>query len=690
MMGRKISLLDEVRYVKGVGPKKARILKELGIRTVKDLLNYFPFRLQDFSKVTTIDKVAPGDEVTAWGRVASIGFVTSLRGRALRVEISDNRGRLFLVWYNMPYLHKNFKKGQKIVASGRVEWRRNSLEIAHPMWKKAPEAVHSGPVIPVYHGKGSLTSSKIHSIIKEASFLYGELVENSLPLDLIDKYGFLPEKKAYRQIHLPDNPSLWEKARRTFAFREVLYLQIALSLMKRENQTRSKGILFSDFFLADKFLNQLPFKLTRAQARTIENMRDELMSGKVMNRLIQGDVGSGKTVVAIWALLASVSNGCQGVFLAPTEVLARQHKRTLETFGKNLANIGFLSGSLSQRERKAVLNGLFTGEIQILVGTHAILEPDVKWKNLGLVVTDEQHRFGVKQRLNLSRRSKNFMPHILVMSATPIPRSLALTLYGDLDISVLDELPQGRKIVKTKVLSRDERVQAYMKVRDEVKKGHQAYVVCPLIREGKSGRKAVEQVFQELKDGYLKDMEVGFIHGDIAKDTIEKQMALFVEGKIDVLVSTTVIEVGVDVANATCIVVEDADSFGLATLHQLRGRVGRGHAQSYCYLIASCSSSQISPKLRALEKIYDGFAVAELDLKERGPGQFFGTKQHGLPELKIEELGITREIIIKARDEAERILKVLESGEYSKPEYERLVEKVRKRFGNLMLYARSR
>ncbi|QUL98351.1 MAG: ATP-dependent DNA helicase RecG [Candidatus Fermentithermobacillus carboniphilus] len=691
-MTTRLSLEDDVRYIKGVGPKKAQILRDVGVSTARDLLDYFPFRIEDFSRVTSIDNVRPGDDVTVQGRVVSVGFVESLRGKALRVGITDGRGIMYLVWYNMPYLYKKFSRGQWVLASGRAEWRRNSIEMAHPIWKESPGAVEVGPIIPVYHGKASLTSSAIHAIISSALSRYGGLIEETLPSTLRERYGLLPEREAYRQIHAPQSPLLWDRARKTFAFREVLHLQIALSLMKKESKALSAGIPFHDLTLPTRFLETLPFRLTRAQARVISEIREEVSAGKAMNRLVQGDVGSGKTVVAMWSLLAAVSSGYQGAFLVPTEVLARQHKRTFERLAGGLTRIGLLVGSLSSREKQKLLEGIASGDIHTVVGTHALLEPEVKWYRLGLVVTDEQHRFGVRQRLTIPEKAGELRPHILVMSATPIPRSLALTLYGDLDISVIDELPEGRKTVTTRVLGSGERAVAYRKVREEVQKGHQAYVVCPLIREGKTGRKAAEMVFEELKDGYLKGLRLGLIHGELSKDALDEEMKRFVEGKTDVLISTTVIEVGVDVENATCMVIEDADSFGLATLHQLRGRVGRGDAPSYCYLIASSAGATSCERLRALERLHDGFSVAELDLEQRGPGQFFGTKQHGLPEIKVQELGITAEIIVKAREEAERILRCLENGDAGccDAEYSALLEKVRQRFGDLTMYARSR
>ncbi len=651
-MRSSISLDDSVRYLKGVGPKKAGLLAGLGIITVRDLLNHFPFRVDDFSKVTSIALARPGDEVTVQGTVVALSFVPSQRGRALRVGISDGGHVLHLVWYNTPYVYQNLRKGQMVLASGRVEWRRNGLEMAHPIWRVEDEAVEKGPIVPIYHVTRGLTSSALHKIIGEALGQCLMLLEPDVPRDMLRRLGYLGELEAYRAIHAPQSALEWNKARKTHAFREVLYLQIGLMSMREEVQ-RSKGPeKFARFRMSDEFVRGLPFRLTGAQKRAIEDLRRDLTSGRVMNRLLQGDVGSGKTVVALYALLTAVENGYQGAFLAPTEVLAEQHRRTIEQLVGTGVACGFLSGSLGAKEKRRTLEGLARGDIQILVGTHAMLEPGVTWGNLGLVVTDEQHRFGVKQRLALTVSSQSFVPHVLVMSATPIPRSLALTLYGDLDISIIDAMPEGRMAPKTSVLAGSKRHLAYKKVMDQLTFGHQAYVVCPVIREGKTSRKAAEIVKDELQAGYLEGARIGLLHGSLPKRQVDETMKQFVAGTIDVLVSTTVVEVGVDVENATCMVVEDADSFGLASLHQLRGRVGRGQAQSYCFLISSSQSPQSLKRLLALERTSDGFQVAELDLEQRGPGQFFGSRQSGESETRLSNLSLSLETLQEAREQA--------------------------------------
>ncbi len=405
-----------------------------------------------------------------------------------------------------------------------------------------------------------------------------------------------------------------------------------------------------------------------------------------MNRLLQGDVGSGKTVVAMWGLLSAVENGWQGALMAPTEVLATQHYKTFRDLLGDRARIGFLSGSVRKSERESTLEELESGEIDILIGTHALLSPEVRWRSLGFVVTDEQHRFGVKERLKLSS-GHTILPHMLVVSATPIPRSLALTLYGDLDVSVMDSMPEGRSPVATRCLNRSGREMAYRTLLEELSRGRQAFVVCPLITEGKTDRKAASMVKKELEEGYLKGKTIGLIHGSLSKNEINDTMAGFAAGKIQVLVATTVVEVGIDIPNATAMVVEDADSFGLATLHQLRGRVGRGKHPSVCFLIASTESG--FKRLKALEKINDGFEVAEMDLRERGPGQFFGTAQHGVSDTKLAELGLSLDVIARAREEAREMLSLVEKGAASS-EIRETVERIRQRFGDPLTHGRSR
>lgn len=686
-MGMQLSLDQDVRYLKGVGPKRAKELNSLGVETVQDLLDYFPFRIEDFSQIKRIRDLNPGDEVTISGKIVSLSTMPGRRGPVLRAGVSDGSGICYLVWYNTPYMAKTIRRGMQIIASGKVEWRRQSWEMPHPLLQQSGENNGKGPILAVYHSKAGLSSSVISRIICDNLDPYLNLVEELLPPDIISRHGLMGQREAYENIHRPSSSAKWETARRTFAFREVFLQQMALLMMKKENEAIGPVPAFTRFSLPQVFVESLPFELTRAQAKTIEDIRQDLSSPRLMNRLIQGDVGSGKTVVAIWALLAAVNNGYQGALLAPTEILARQHYETLQELSGEYAKVGFLSGSLAASEKGEVLDRVAAGSIDILIGTHAMLEPYVKWSNLGLIVTDEQHRFGVKQRLNLSYGMQ--MPHVLVMSATPIPRSLALTIYGDLDISVIDELPHGSSKVQTKVLDYSDRKDAYAVLREEVQKGHQAYVVCPQISEGKSGRKSAEYVFEELSQGYLRGIEIGLAHGGMPKDLLAQQMQDFAQGLTKVLVATTVIEVGIDVPNATCMVIEGAESFGLATLHQLRGRIGRGGQQAFCFVIPSSEGTSSMARLKTFETVFDGFELAEIDLLQRGPGQFFGVRQHGMGNVNVQDLGITVDVIVKAREEARRVIEIIEEGKPSF-EYGALVNEVRRRFGDLAQHARSR
>lgn len=683
-MGR--SLDEPVRYLKGVGPKKALLLRELGVETVRDLLDHFPFRIDDFSRVVPMGAVTAGVPVTVQGKVISAQFIGSSRGRAFRVGIADGTGILYLVWYNMPYIHKRFAPGMPVSASGKVEWRRGAFEMTHPLWRQSSSGDAKGPVIPVYHATQGLTSQSIHSIIKDALKVYSPYLEPLVPQTILDKHGCLSEREAYQGIHDPKSCEVWEKSRRTLAFRETLSLQIGLLSMKAEALKSPGPRPFETFREADAFLAGLPFRLTSAQRRAIEDIGRDLRSGHTMNRLLQGDVGSGKTVVAMWGLISAVENGWQGALMAPTEILATQHLNTFRQLVGDRVRTGFLSGAVRKSDRESTLTKLSSGEIDVLIGTHALLSPEIRWRKLGFVVTDEQHRFGVKQRLTLSH-SDEVLPHMLVMSATPIPRSLALTLYGDLDVSVMDSMPEGRVAVTTRCVTRRQRQNAYRVVRDEVARGRQAFIVCPLITEGKTDRRAASMVKEELEKGYLKGLSIGLLHGSLSKNEINETMTKFANGEIQVLVATTVVEVGIDVPNATAMVIEDADSFGLATLHQLRGRVGRGRHPSVCFLVASSESSL--SRLRGLEKTTDGFEVAEMDLRERGPGQFFGTAQHGMPDIKLAELGLSLDVVARARQEAKEMLEAVERGSAS-PEVFTVVERVREKFGDLLKHGRSR
>lgn len=711
-----MTLDDEIRYLKGVGPARAQRFAALSIHTVRDLLEHYPFRVDDYSKLRPIQEVVPGEDVTVTGRVVGVSRIQSMRGPAVRVEISDGTGVLYLVFYHMPYIASSFRRGSVVMASGKAAWRRESVEIAHPVWQIVPDkalSIRKGPVLPVYHLTQGLTSSTVRQAVKTALEKYGPLIKGVLPEEIRKKYNLMPEPDALFQIHFPESVETWQAARRTLAFREILLFQLALFLMRQGLKEDGAGPRFRTFTRAQEFLSRLPFSLTKAQERVIGEISRDLSGGKAMNRLLQGDVGSGKTVVAAYCLVAAAENGFQGAFLVPTEVLAQQHYRNLKRLLDGMATVELLTGSTKPKERCDILGRLERGEVNILLGTHALLEPGVRWKNLGLVVTDEQHRFGVRQRITIQEKAQlgqgdrdqdggqndgqcgsqgggqgnRLIPHVLVMSATPIPRSLALTLYGDLDISIIDELPPGRKRVKTVALHPSERRRAYDEVRRRVGRGEQAYVVCPVIDEGESGRASAVKTWEELRKSYLRGLSVGLVHGDLSSREKESVMNDFVAGKIEVLVSTTVIEVGVDVPNATVMVIEDADSFGLATLHQLRGRVGRGAEESICFLVASPRSKRAYERLSVMCTTYDGLKLAELDLAERGPGQFFGTRQHGLPDINVADLGIDVELIARAREEAEALVDKLPEGG---TDISGLLAEVKRKYGHVVLAGRSR
>jgi ATP-dependent DNA helicase RecG len=670
---------DDVRFVKSVGPKKAEKLRTLGIDTVYQLLSHFPFRIDDFSKITPMDHLTPGDSVTIQGKVIDVRFTSGQRGRILRVKLSDTKGVCYLVWYNMPYMARNFPIGKTVAASGRIEWRRSSFEISHPIYQIVKDSLTTGPIVPIYHVNSQISSQTISSTMKHALNVYlPVLSQNEAAFSLLMKEnGYLSVADSFREIHTPSSAELWHRARESLAFKEILELQIAFGLMRQKSK-EVKGPKITDLKGAHDFLNSLPFELTGAQKKTLNDMFRDFKSGQPMNRLLQGDVGSGKTVVALAGLIAAIENGYQAALLAPTEILARQH---FQTFAKlhGTASVRLLTGSLQESIKENIKKEIHNGKTLIIVGTHAMLMPDVRWHNLGLVVTDEQHRFGVRQRLALSENGE-YSPHVLSMSATPIPRSLALTLYGDLDISVIDELPPGRQEVKTLIASEQKRQAVYKTVREEVKCGRQAYVVCPAIEETESGKKSVSEVFHDLRNGYLKGLNLAVLHGSMPKKEMEKVMQLFLDKKIDVLVCTTVIEVGIDVPNATCMVIESAHNFGLGTLHQLRGRIGRGKHKSMCFLV----SSKDTPRLKMLAHTSDGFKIAEFDLSERGPGQFFGIRQHGLPELKAHCLGVSLDTIQKAQEVSRKLFQEPDGN------WHEICNKIEDHFGDLLTTARSR
>ena len=648
----------DIQYVKGIGPKRAYKLNKLGIFTLKDLLYYFPRQYEDRNNLKKIAQLQNEDKATIKAVILGITTSNPKKGMTLtKVDIKDETGYAKLVFFNQPYISNAFKSGDTILVFGKVkkEFKNielSSCEIEH--LSNAPK--NTCKIMPIYPLTFGVTNKEIMSIIKSVLSNKELVIKEYLPKTIIDKYKLCSIDYAIKNIHAPSSKENFKIALYRIIFEEFLILQLGLFMFKN-GVTEVEGIKFKENDKLKDIIDSLPFKLTKAQNRALNEIIEDMQSSKVMNRLVQGDVGSGKTVVALLALANCVLNGYQGALMAPTEILAEQHyislTETLKEFGMN---VELLVGSLTKKQKEKVLERVKNKEIDILIGTHALIEDKVEFNNLGIVITDEQHRFGVRQRGKLSDKGNN--PDVLVMTATPIPRTLALILYGDLDISIIDELPPGRQPIDTIAVSKDKRDRAYNNlVRAEVEKGRQVYIVCPLVEESESiEAKAAVELVEELKQEYFSDLKVGLLHGKMKASEKDNIMKSFKNKELDILVSTTVIEVGVNVPNATLMIIENAERFGLAQLHQLRGRVGRGKHKSYCILIYASKSEVCRQRMSIMEETNDGFKISEKDLEIRGPGEFFGTRQHGLPELKIANIFKHMKILKIAQQEARYII----------------------------------
>ncbi|WP_026487214.1 ATP-dependent DNA helicase RecG [Caldanaerobius polysaccharolyticus] len=642
--------MRELQYIKGVGPKRVKLLNRLGIYSLEDLLYYFP-REYELREVTPISRLINGEKQTIKCKI--MDYAREIKARSgliiTKIPVYDGTGYASLVWFNQPYKKDEFKIGAEYILTGKVNIKFGEVQLL------SPEVQKSTGIVPVYRLTENLSPVLMRNIILNALNRVEE-IEEIFSDSFREKYDLMEIHQGLRQMHFPDDEKMLEKARKRFAFEELFFLQLGMLLKKMENQVQ-QGIRFKPRREVNDFINRLPFNMTAAQKRVWEQVEQDMSCDKVMNRLILGDVGSGKTLIAVLASLMAAYNGYQTAFMVPTEVLAEQHYRNIARMLKDCdVDVALLTGSLAPKQKSVVLEGIESGDVDIVIGTHAIIQDGVKFKNLGLVVTDEQHRFGVKQRAMLSQKGQN--PDMLIMTATPIPRTMALVLYGDLDVSIIDEMPPGRKKIMTYAVDEGMSDRVYEFVRKLVKSGRQAYVVCPLIEDSEviEAKSAVEH-FEYLKDKYFKDCKLGLLHGKVSPAEKDKTMRDFSEGNIDVLVSTTVIEVGIDVPNACAIVVENAERFGLAQLHQLRGRVGRGDHQSYCFLISSMASEIIRKRMEIMVKSQNGFEIAEKDMELRGPGEFLGVRQHGMPEFKVTDLSRDFDCLKKARQAVEEILK---------------------------------
>jgi len=657
--GEDVSVLStSVQYIKGVGPKKAYRLKRIGLETVEDVLYYLPKDYEDKRKISLLASGTINEKGLYKVTVSARPIVTRPRKglTILKVHIKDSSSEAHLIWFNREYLRDKLIPGREYLVYGKLKKDSYGLQIQNPELKPWDDKNHDQVITPVYGLTEGITNKDMIKIVRFVLDNYLGSIRDILPENISSKYGFTHKRDAILQLHFPKSPKSMVKARNQLAFEELLILQLGLLRLKKDSSQSESSIIMPKHSLIDVFIDNLNFNLTGAQNRVLEEILNDMGKDNQMNRLVQGDVGSGKTIVGIVAMYNAVLNGYQATMMAPTEILATQHYETLvDAFRGHDINVGFISGNQSKKEKDMVLQGLKEGEIDVIVGTHALIQSDVTFKNLGLAITDEQHRFGVRQRLSLS--DKGLSPDVIVMTATPIPRTLALILYGDLDISIIDELPPGRQQIKTYAVDSSMESRIYNFIISQIKEGRQAYIVCPLIEESeKLNAVSAEELFEKLKDGVFNQQRVSLLHGRMSQKNKDSIMMEFKNGNIDVIISTTVIEVGVNVPNASIMLIMNAERFGLAQLHQLRGRVGRGAYQSHCILVNNSYSKLSRERMRIMQSTNDGFKISEKDLELRGPGEFFGTRQHGIPELRIANLIRDIEILKAAQNEAINII----------------------------------
>ena len=645
-----------ITKLSGIGEKRAALFRKLGIETVGNMISFYPRDYECWSDVTPIADAVPGERCVVRARVATPVNQTRLPGGRLmcKLRIGDDTGFLNLVYFNNRYISSMLRFGEEYLFMGKVAYDRYGRQMVSPEHRVAADA---DAITPIYNLTAGLNNHIMVRAAKEALSMLPDVLRDPLPYDILNRYQLCPLSYALQNIHFPSDMQAMEKARRRLVFEELLTLNLGMRMMKSRSQEDTAIHMPTDF--TPEFVERLPFTLTGAQQRAVSecvaDMRDK---PSPMNRLIQGDVGSGKTAVCAALCYHTVRNGYQAAFMAPTEILAQQH---FENFEKMFADTGMhielLTGSMTAAEKRHARERIESGESDIVIGTHALLSESTVFRSLGCAITDEQHRFGVAQRARLA--SKGDHPHVLVLSATPIPRTLGLIIYGDLDITIIDELPPGRTPIETYFIGTDKRDRALGFVKKQVDEGRQAYIVCPLVEEGEGDLELqnANDYAAELMLGVFKDYPVGILHGKMKAKEKEKVMAQFASGEIAILVSTTVVEVGVDVKNATVMMVENADRFGLSTLHQLRGRVGRGKHKSYCILVSDHKGENTEQRLTTMCRTENGFEIADMDLKMRGPGDFFGNRQHGLPQLSIADFSDT-ETLAQSQEAAEFLLKI--------------------------------
>ena len=663
----------------GIGPAKLKALGRLGLATVGDLLTYWPRAYEDRTQVYSIAGAPEGEAVCVSALVAETPVTSYIRKglSTTKCRIVDGSGSAQVTFFNQEYVRRTLTPGEDYIFYGKVERKGSHRTMTNPIFEREDRARFTGRIVPVYPLTAGISNNLLAGmVLKAVEECAGELPDR-LPAQLRVEHALCTMEFACRNAHFPKDQEALAVARRRLVFEELFTLSLGMTFL-RARRAGVEGPVFPAK-APEEFLSLLPFAPTGAQRRAMEELKGDLTSGRPMNRLIQGDVGSGKTAVAAYAAWLCHDGGFQTAMMAPTEILAHQHYETLtKLLSPAGVRVGLLTGSLSAKEKKALHAALAAGEIDLAVGTHALLSQGVEYANLGLVITDEQHRFGVGQRSALSSKAQT-PPHVLVMSATPIPRTLALLIYGDLDVTIIDELPPGRSPVETFLVGEDKRQRMYGFVRKQVEAGRQVYIICPAVEEGEGADlKAVNAYAKELQEQVFPDLRVALVHGKLKSRDKEAVMAAFAKGEVDVLVSTTVVEVGVDVPNASLMVIENADRFGLSQLHQLRGRVGRGEWQSTCVLVSSNRSPETRERLKYFCSTTDGFKIAEKDLELRGPGDFFGQRQHGLPAMKAADLAGDTRVLKEAQDAAGELLKA--DPELTAPDHRELMAAVKRLF----------
>ena len=674
-------LNDDIRYIKGVGEQRAKSLAKLGIHTVRDAISYFPRAYEDRRMLCTIEEAPADIPVCIKAMVAAPPAATFVRRgmELLKLRAVDETGSLEITYFNQNYLKNQLIPGECYVFYGRISINGRRRTMTNPLFEREDrQGTVTGRILPLYRLTGGVSQKFIQQVVRQALDLCGTAVPDILPQDICRRHNLAQAGFSYENIHFPRDEQALELARNRLVFEELFVLAAALSQMRGHRANRS-GLTMQPLSMAP-FWSALPFSPTNAQRKAVEEALADMTSGRPMSRLLQGDVGSGKTLVAAALIWLAVQNGHQAAFMAPTEILAEQHFQTLsgmlEPYGISVVK---LTGSMTAAQKRKTNELLSLGMAQVAVGTHSLISSGVSFASLGLVVTDEQHRFGVSQRSALSEKGKS--PHVLVMSATPIPRTLALIIYGDLDISVLNELPPGRQKVDTFAVDENMRQRIWNFIRRLVGEGRQVFIVCPMVEENEElpdNLKSAQEYAKELQEIVFPELRVACVHGRMKAKEKDAVMSSFAAGEWDILVSTTVIEVGVDIPNAALMIVENADRFGLSQLHQLRGRVGRGAHKSYCVLFSDTKSPDSRARLKIMTQTNDGFLISQEDLRLRGPGDFFGSRQHGLPEMHVADLSADMRVLKTAQEEAQALL--LSDPELEKPEHKPLKDRIRQLF----------